>query len=69
MTELVSERRFGKGDEADIFVQQLEHNLKFDFSMTGEDGKELEPVFGKGMTGLENLGNRWVLSPTLHLAF
>jgi ubiquitin carboxyl-terminal hydrolase 5/13 len=69
MTELVSERRFGKGDQADICVQQLEHNLKFDFSMTGEDGKELEPVFGKGMTGLKNLGNRWVLSPALHLAF
>ncbi|KAK8843356.1 hypothetical protein IAR55_007013 [Kwoniella newhampshirensis] len=37
---------------------QLEHNLKFDFSMTGDDGKELEPVFGQGLTGLKNLGNR-----------
>jgi ubiquitin carboxyl-terminal hydrolase 5/13 len=35
--------------------------LKFDFSMTGDDGKELEPVFGPGLTGLKNLGNRCVL--------
>jgi len=27
--------------------------------MTGDDGRELEPVFGKGITGLKNLGNRW----------
>jgi ubiquitin carboxyl-terminal hydrolase 5/13 len=39
---------------------QLEHNLKFDFSMTGDDGQELEPVFGQGLTGLKNLGNRYV---------
>jgi ubiquitin carboxyl-terminal hydrolase 5/13 len=37
--------------------QQLEHNLKFDFSMTGDDGRELRPMFGKGLTGLKNLGN------------
>jgi ubiquitin carboxyl-terminal hydrolase 5/13 len=37
---------------------QLEHNLKFDFSMTGDDGQELQPVFGQGLTGLKNLGNR-----------
>lgn len=39
-------------------LQQIEHNLKFDFSLTGEDGKALEPVFGPGLTGLSNLGNR-----------
>jgi ubiquitin carboxyl-terminal hydrolase 5/13 len=36
----------------------LEQNLKFDFSMTTEDGKQLEPKFGAGYTGLKNLGNR-----------
>lgn len=41
-----------------FLLQQIEHNLKFDFSMTGDDGKELEPVFGPGLTGLKNLGNR-----------
>ena len=43
-------------------MQQLEHNLKFDFSMTGDDGKELEPLFGVGLTGLKNLGNSWVIT-------
>jgi uncharacterized UBP type Zn finger protein len=37
--------------------QQLEQNLSFDFSMMGEDGKALEPVFGPGLTGLANMGN------------
>lgn len=37
---------------------QLEHNIKFDFSMTGDDGKELQPLYGPGLTGLKNLGNR-----------
>lgn len=45
--------------------QQIEHNLNFDFSMTGEDGKSLEPVYGAGLTGLANLGNRSVLHDTL----
>jgi ubiquitin carboxyl-terminal hydrolase 5/13 len=39
-------------------VQQLERNLTFDFSMTTEDGKSLDPLFGPGYTGLKNLGNR-----------
>jgi ubiquitin carboxyl-terminal hydrolase 5/13 len=42
--------------------QQIEHNLKFDFSMTGDDGQEMKPVFGPGLTGLRNLGNRLVPS-------
>lgn len=29
--------------------------------MTGDDGKELQPVFGEGLTGLRNLGNRSAL--------
>jgi ubiquitin carboxyl-terminal hydrolase 5/13 len=37
---------------------QLEQNIKFDFSMTGDDGRELQPLFGPGLTGLKNLGNR-----------
>ena len=40
--------------------KQIEHNLKYDFSLTGDDGKALEPVFGPGLTGLANLGNRQV---------
>lgn len=39
-------------------VKQLEQNLKFDFSMTLENGKQLESLFGPGYTGIKNLGNR-----------
>jgi len=39
--------------------QQINQNLKFDFSLTVEDGKALEPLFGPGLTGLTTLGNRY----------
>ena len=42
-----------------VILQQVEQNMKFDFSMTTEDGKELMPLFGPGYTGLKNLGNRY----------
>ncbi len=63
MTELVS-RIYLTGQGcltklmASVILQQIEHNLKFDFSMTGDDGQEMKPVFGPGLTGLKNLGNR-----------
>lgn len=50
-----------------IFEQQLEHNLKFDFNMTGDDGHDLEPLFGPGLTGLRNLGNSFVFPVLLFL--
>ena len=42
-----------------LLLQQIEHNLNYDFSLVGDDGKALEPVFGPGLTGLANLGNRY----------
>ena len=44
---------------------QIEQNLKWDFSMTTEDGKELTPLFGEGFTGLKNLGNSCYLASIL----
>ncbi|KAF7363760.1 Ubiquitin carboxyl-terminal hydrolase [Mycena sanguinolenta] len=43
--------------EKSMTEMQIEHNLKYDFSLTTEDGRALEPVFGPGLTGLSNLGN------------
>ena len=55
--------------EKSLMEMQLEHNLKYDFSMTTEDGKELQPLFGPGFTGLKNIGNTCYLASTIQCLF
>ncbi|CAG1988548.1 unnamed protein product [Fusarium graminearum] len=55
--------------EKSLTEMQIEQNLKWDFSMTTEDGKELKPLFGPGLTGLRNLGNSCYLASIVQCLF
>jgi ubiquitin carboxyl-terminal hydrolase 5/13 len=55
--------------EKSLTELQLEQNLKWDFSMTAEDGTQLEPLFGQGLTGMKNLGNSCYLSSVVQCLF
>jgi ubiquitin carboxyl-terminal hydrolase 5/13 len=55
--------------EKSLTEMQIEQNLKWDFSMTTEDGRELKPLVGPGLTGLRNLGNSCYLASIVQCLF
>ncbi|KAJ5475056.1 Ubiquitin carboxyl-terminal hydrolase 14 [Penicillium diatomitis] len=55
--------------EKSLMEMQVEHNMQWEFSMTSEDGRELLPIYGPGLTGLANLGNSCYLSSVMQCIF
>jgi len=55
--------------EKSLTEMQIEQNLRWEFSMTSEDGKELKPIYGQGLTGLKNLGNSCYLASILQCLY
>lgn len=58
-----------KKTEKSLTEMQIEQNLKWEFSMTTGEGKEMQPLFGEGFTGLKNLGNSCYLASILQCIF
>ena len=53
--------------ERTLVEMQIDQN--YQFSMTSQDGMEMKPLFGKGLTGIKNLGNSCYLASVVQCLF
>ena len=55
--------------EKSLAEMQLDLQYKYSFNMSTSTGEPLQPVFGPGLTGLQNLGNSCYLSSILQVRY
>eukprot|EP00250_Pteridium_aquilinum_P014295 c21898_g1_i1 orf=273-2696(-) len=58
-----------KKTEMTTAERELDQNVNFDWNRIQESGKDLEPLYGPGFTGLVNLGNSCYLASVMQVVF
>jgi len=53
--------------EKSLAEMQLDLQYKYSFNMSTSTGEPLQPVFGPGLTGLQNLGNSCYVSSIIQV--